>query len=217
MATARAKVSFLHIGCTYCSTVLGQTYPLDEDYLLGYAQCPEIAHLGDRENQDVELLQDRLSQRITLESTAFPFLSEELSAEPDGFTVQIESRPISFHSPSHSARAPPASQAAYPANPPALPDPSSAPPPVTTVTSPSAPSAARPAFTRKARAPVPPAAQLRMDDRSVQAQADLRFGYVMLSHLETILKRFLFVDPISSAFGLRSASLQWTQTAVSLT
>ena len=59
LATAKAKVSFLHIGCTYCSTVLGQTYPLDEDYLLGYAQCPEMDRQTDRQTRPDQTTPDQ--------------------------------------------------------------------------------------------------------------------------------------------------------------
>ena len=65
MATARAKVSFLHIGCTYCSTVLGQTYPLDEDYLLGYAQCPEMDRQTDRQTRPDQTDRHTDTQRHT--------------------------------------------------------------------------------------------------------------------------------------------------------
>lgn len=169
---SKAKVCFSHIGCSFCEAAL-TPYFNDSFYLSGYVPCSGVAHLGTRpEHHEVELLQDGISQTVSLESQAFPILSEELVAESTRFSVQIERKRFTFHhspqditghsgagqaaSASHGVAAVSSGPAAPTVAPPVL---SAAPAaPATGTDSPSPPSVAPPIF--------PTAAALMMDERS---------------------------------------------------
>lgn len=97
----RAKLTFCHIGCTYCYTVLNEHYSSDPDYLLGYVQCPGLAHVGNR--QAVEVSQQQVVlERVNLDSHALPIPSTVLQAEPTSFIVDIENQQYTFNHPNQA-------------------------------------------------------------------------------------------------------------------
>ncbi|CAK9071342.1 unnamed protein product [Durusdinium trenchii] len=170
---SKGKVSFVHIGCTFCMEALETQYMNDHDYLLGYSRCDNVAHLGTRpDSEEVEVSQDGVTRTISLNSSAFPILSNEWSAEASSFTVKIDNRDITFDhlgalSSAQATSPAPSSHAAYPTSNPSGSSPSQPDASTSAALPVVPPSAPRPAYTRRARdSAVPPAAQLMMQDRS---------------------------------------------------